>query len=307
MRPSKIPHHSPTRSQERNGSSQFEAPLSELAISPIRSPSRVPHETGSPPSAFRHGLGRSAAFLAVFLAVASLRADLVPTFSQTVFVGGGEGAGGTPRYRIPTLAMAPDGTFLAFAEGRQTQDDPGSGFPISMNCKSSSDHGRTWSPIQVLASNPAYAYSDPRVLVDHQHNQVFLFYTQWPVRKGEDDTKPGVGNDSSVLLYRASRDNGRTWGAPVNLNPALKKPDWYMLASIVGVGVQLHRQTAAEGGANGRLIFPAGFTDSDRQRHNISACQRRLRRDPADQFFVCPGKRGPPSPIWSSWPTAASC
>ena len=222
------------------------------------------------PRRFFMSFGRPASLLAVFLVAASLRADLVPTFSQTVFVGGGEGPGGTPRYRIPTLTMAPDGTLLAFAEGRQTQDDPGSGYPISMNCKRSTDRGRTWNAIQVLASDPAYAYSDPRVLVDRRHNQVFLFYTQWPVRKGEDDARPGNSNDSSVLLYRSSRDNGRTWGAPVNLNPALKKPDWYMLASIVGVGVQLSRQTATEGGANGRLIFPAGFADSDRHRHNIS-------------------------------------
>ena len=210
------------------------------------------------------------AILPVLLAGASLRAELVPSFRQTIFVGGAEGAGGTACYRIPTLAAAPSGVLLAFAEGRRTPVDPGSGYPISINCKRSTDHGRSWSAVQVLASDPAYAYSDPRALVDRQRNQVFIFYTQWPVRSGAKSVHPGVGSDSSVLFYRLSTDDGLTWRAPVNLNPLLKKPDWYMLASIVGVGVQLSRQTAAEGGANGRLIFPACVKDAGGVYHDLS-------------------------------------
>ncbi len=114
-------------------------------------------------------------------------------FERDVFLGGQEGAAGKPCYRIPTLALAPDGSLLAFAEGRETPQDPGSGLPISMNCKRSTDQGRTWGPLQVLAGDPDHSYSDPRVVVDAAKKRVFIFYTQWPVKIGAEQAPTGVG------------------------------------------------------------------------------------------------------------------
>ena len=189
-----------------------------------------------------------------------------------VFVGGAEGPQGTPCYRIPTLIAAPDGSLLAFAEGRQTPHDPGSGYPITISVKRSTDLGRTWGTAHVLASDARFAYSDPRALVDHKAGKVLLFYTQWPVKLGFEEVPQGTGDSSSVLYFRASSDGGKTWAEPVNVNPALKNPTWYALNGVVGVGIQLSRQTPAQGSANGRLIFPACVKDPSGSYLNFSIC-----------------------------------
>ena len=105
-------------------------------------------------------------------------------FTSSVFTGGSEGTNGTAVYRIPTITTAPDGSLVAFAEGRQNSSDPGNGYPINISTKRSTDRGRSWSTIKVLASSASYAYSDPRTFVDTLHGKIFLFYTQWPLSAG---------------------------------------------------------------------------------------------------------------------------
>ncbi len=80
----------------------------------------------------------------------------------------------------------------------------------------------------------------------------------------------GTSSSSSVLYSTTSTDNGVTWTTPVNLNAALKSPTWYVLSAVVGVGIQLNRQTVAQGSANGRLIFPAFVKDASAAYRNVS-------------------------------------
>ncbi|GMA15141.1 hypothetical protein E5F05_01590 (plasmid) [Deinococcus metallilatus] len=183
---------------------------------------------------------------------------------RDVFVGGQEGSLGTAHYRIPALAVTPSGVLIAASEGRPSGSDPGvAGDPINISVKRSTDQGRTWSPVQVIAQNPSFDYSDPRLMVDQTTGAVFLFYVQWPdgCAQNGDCVPAGLGDNTSVLFFRKSTDGGATWGTPVNLNAQVKNPTWRSLNPGPGQGAQLRRQTAAQGGHNGRLLFPAIVRD----------------------------------------------
>ncbi|MCG7637757.1 exo-alpha-sialidase [Alteromonas sp. CNT1-28] len=177
-------------------------------------------------------------------------------FETTVFEGGAEGASGMSNYRIPSIIQAIDDSLLAFIEGRPNGADPGAPGLINVSFKRSTDNGRSWSPVEVLAANPSYDYSDPRPLVDSQTGSVFVFYTQWLdlCAQNFDCIEP---DDPNYLIYRKSDDNGVTWGAPVNISAQVKDPTWRSINAGPGHGIQLEWQTSSQGGNSGRLIFPA--------------------------------------------------
>ncbi|MCA9261982.1 MAG: exo-alpha-sialidase [Planctomycetales bacterium] len=189
----------------------------------------------------------------LLLATSSVSAD-VDVLSD-VFVGGMEGPQGTSNYRIPALVVAPDGSLLAFAEGRRSGADPGAaGQPIDMVLKRSVDGGATWGQLAILAADHRFDFSDPRPLVDSATGDVHLLYNQWPDDCGQGCVPIGLGDESSVLWVRSSQDNGQNWSTPVNLNASVKSPQWRALNSGPGHGIQLQWQTNPQ--RNGRLVAP---------------------------------------------------
>tara|TARA_R110002167_G_scaffold91458_1_gene245980 strand:- start:15186 stop:18110 length:2925 start_codon:yes stop_codon:yes gene_type:complete len=180
----------------------------------------------------------------------------LPYFVSDVFVGGAEGVNGTSNYRIPSFVQSPDGSLLAFIEGRPSGADPGQAGDINISLKRSVDMGRTWLPVQVIVENAGFDYSDPRPLVDKTTGTVFIFYIQWETRCAQNGNcvEPG---DPNYLFYRSSTNNGVTWSAPVDISSQVKDPTWRSINSGPGQAIQLDWQTAAQGDHNDRLIFPA--------------------------------------------------
>jgi sialidase-1 len=176
-------------------------------------------------------------------------------FESTVFQGGQEGGNGSSNYRIPSLVEAPDGSLLAFIEGRPSSADPGAAGIINISLKRSIDQGRTWLPVQVLHQDSLYDYSDPRPVVDKTTGTIYVFYTQWEdlCAQNGDCVNPG---DPNYLLYRSSTDNGVTWSNAVNISAQVKDPTWRSINAGPGQGIQLQWQTAAQGEHNNRLIIP---------------------------------------------------
>src|SRR5215471_561118 len=90
-----------------------------------------------------------------------------PSAFVPVFVGGQEGYA---CYRIPALVTTTNGTLLAVADGRISNcgDIPN---PLDLILKRSSDNGRTWTALQVIADYgkntkdtdvyPAYGLTNP--------------------------------------------------------------------------------------------------------------------------------------------------
>jgi len=181
-----------------------------------------------------------------------------------VFVSGSEGH---KSYRIPAIIGLPDGTLLAFAEGRvKGSDDFGD---VNIVLKRSSDNGKTWGVMATIvdydslqAGNPAPVadLTDP----DHPYGRIFLFYNTGNNHEGE----VRKGNGYREVWYKTSVDRGVTWSEPVNITSMvhrLKKPevdslynfpeDWRLYANTPGHAIQVKN-----GRYSGRILVPANHS-----------------------------------------------
>ncbi|SEA24543.1 sialidase-1 [Arachidicoccus rhizosphaerae] len=180
------------------------------------------------------------------------------------------GAQGYKSFRIPAIIKAPDGSLLAFAEGRV---DGGADFGhVKIVVRSSKDQGDSWSTIRVAASNGKLQAGNPAPIVDYTDpaypkGRIFLFYNTGNVDEGEMRKKLGVRE----VWYVTSTDNGNSWSAPVNITdqtskidqPRLKTSwnhpeDWRSYANTPGHGLQI--QT---GPHKGRLYVAANHSEGD--------------------------------------------
>lgn len=136
-----------------------------------------------------------------------------PTYTEQDLAVGGQG--GFPNYRIPALAVAPNGDLLASYDGRPTAGDaPG---PNSILQRRSADGGLTWQEQTVVhagVTGPAKeGYSDPSYIVDRETGDIFNFHV-FSMDQGFVGSRPGVDPADRNVLHAevsVSRDNGRTW------------------------------------------------------------------------------------------------
>src|SRR5687768_3937989 len=85
-----------------------------------------------------------------------------PAWAQvTVYESGTEGY---RSFRIPGIVKLPDGTLLAFAEGRV--GDANDFGDIDIVLKKSTDKGKTWSAVQKVADNKDMQAGNPAPVVD---------------------------------------------------------------------------------------------------------------------------------------------
>ncbi|WP_018760921.1 exo-alpha-sialidase [Arthrobacter sp. 135MFCol5.1] len=125
-------------------------------------------------------------------------------------------------YRIPALTYLGNGVVLAAWDGRpgSSADAPN---PNSIVQRRSTDGGRTWGPVQVIAAGhvadavaPKYGYSDPSYVYDAEAGKVFAFFVY---SKDQGFGGSQFGNDdadrnviSSAVIE--SSDGGLTWTGP---------------------------------------------------------------------------------------------
>ncbi|MET8676391.1 sialidase family protein [Streptomyces sp. NPDC004647] len=166
------------------------------------------------------------------------------------------GAGGYASFRIPAVVRAGDGTVLAFAEGRVgSQDDFGD---IDVVLKRSTDGGRTWGPLQVVAENgdgtagnPAPVILDSgRIVLLHVRNAADA--TEQKIRRGE---VPAA--DGRRVWLQHSDDDGESWSAAREITKTVKKPGWRWYATTPGHGIQLRHGPHA-----GRTVVPANHSSA---------------------------------------------
>lgn len=185
------------------------------------------------------------------LTIAVLLGAVVPALTAEpmlthvdVFTSGREGY---PRYRIPAITTAPDGTLLAFCEARKGRGgDPGFN-EIDLVYKTSDDRGRTWNQLVVLEERTeGRSVGNPCLTVDGKNKRVWLLYNRCEPGATTFATKPGV-KDVTVWA-RYSDDNGHSWSEAIELWDQLVEPDWGSLHLGPGSGIQ---------SSAGRLLFPA--------------------------------------------------
>lgn len=184
-----------------------------------------------------------------------------------VFVSGNEGY---KSFRIPAIIPAPNGDLLAFAEGRVNH--AGDFGDVKIVLKRSSDKGKTWTAVQVVAAFDTLQAGNPAPVVDmtdpaYPKGRVFLFYNTG--NNHEYDVRKGHG--LREVWYIASTDNGATWSNPVNIttqthrpkqpqvNPAYNfKEDWRSYANTPG-----HAMQFATGKYKGRIYVAANHSEGD--------------------------------------------
>lgn len=200
-------------------------------------------------------------FLFLFCANAVLGQPLEKT---VVFRSGEEGYA---IFRIPAIVRHTDGSLLAFCEGRR---NGGADFgDIDIVMKRSSDQGRSWGPLQVVASAGQLQAGNPAPVVDQldprfPSGRIFLFYNTGNNHEGEVRKKKGLRE----VWYTTSVDGGANWTEPVNITLQVHRPndtaanplyrfseDWRSYANAPG-----HATQFTSGPRKGRIYVPANHS-----------------------------------------------
>jgi sialidase-1 len=159
------------------------------------------------------------------------------------------GEGGYDTYRIPSAVVTPQGTLLAFCEGRRkSASDTGY---IDLLLRRSSDGGRTWSEPQMVWDDGENTCGNPCAVVDRGTGTVWLLLTWNSGRIHESRIAAGLGEDSRRVFVTSSSDDGVTWAEPREITADVKDPEWSWYATGPGAGIQLER-----GEHRGRLVIP---------------------------------------------------
>lgn len=154
--------------------------------------------------------------------------------------------------RIPSVVVTKSGTVLAFAEGRAANADQAKNKII---LKRSSDGGKTWGKVAVVASDGDRALNNPCAVIARPSGRVLLMYQSYPAGVGERSGKiqPGYEGDSVVRNWLiTSSDDGATWSKPRDVSRETKREKKVTtIAGGPGIGIQLRHGKDA-----GRILVP---------------------------------------------------
>ncbi|WP_344883794.1 sialidase family protein [Allokutzneria multivorans] len=129
---------------------------------------------------------------------------------------------------------ARDGGLLAFAEGRVR--DCGDDGDIDLVVRRSTDNGRTWGPVKLVADMGADTIGNPAPVVDRRTGRVVLLSTH----------NPGDNDNKRTPYVQYSTDDGISWTTPKNIAAQATRPEWnYWYATGPSHGIQL---------ASGRMV-----------------------------------------------------
>ncbi len=161
-------------------------------------------------------------------------------------------ADGFASIRIPSVVVSKKGTVLAFAEGRAADADQAKNKIV---LKRSTDSGKTWGKIAIIAEDGDRALNNPCAVVERQGGQVLLMYQSYPAGVGERSGKiqPGYEGDLIVRnLVITSDDDGVTWTKPRDITKETKREKVVTtVAGGPGIGIQLRHGKHA-----GRILIP---------------------------------------------------
>lgn len=183
--------------------------------------------------------------------------DAPEFWSTEVFTSGSEGY---HTFRIPSIIVAPDGSLLAFCEGRK--HGRGDSGDIDLVMRRSEDGGQSWSDLSVVWDDGPNTCGNPCPVVDQRTGRVVLTMTWNDGRDTEREIMEARSVDTRRVFVTFSDDSGRTWTEPREITETAKRPHWRWYATGPGVGIQLTR-----GRHRGRLVIPCDHSDHSDGRH----------------------------------------
>ncbi|BEG99211.1 sialidase family protein [Bacteroides sedimenti] len=187
-----------------------------------------------------------------------------------VFVSGTDGY---KSFRIPAIVSLPNGSLLAFCEGRVNGSGDYGNIDIVM--KRSIDKGKTWSALQVVADYGNLQLCNPAPVVDlsdplYPKGRIFLFYNTGNNHEGEILNGKGI----KYCMYKTSVDGGNTWSDPVDITEQVHRPnqpsvnpiynfkeDWRYYANTPGHAMQFQ-----SGKYKGRIFVAANHSAGNPQK-----------------------------------------
>jgi sialidase-1 len=148
-------------------------------------------------------------------------------------------------FRIPSLLLTSKGTLLAFAEARRDSARDGGHTEIAL--KRSTDGGKSWGPMAIIAADPPNAVCNPCAVLERQTGTIFLLHTRNLGSDSEKAILSGTSKGTCTVWVISSTDDGVTWSKPREITADVKDKNWTWYATGPGVGIQL---------STGRLIIP---------------------------------------------------
>jgi len=162
------------------------------------------------------------------------------------------GTAGYAAFRIPAVVATGQGTLLAFAEGRVASgSDTGN---IDIVLRRSSDGGRTWGPLQVVADDGDNTCGNPAPVVDRTSGRIILLSTGNRGSDSENNIMQGKSADGRRVFVQFSTDDGATFQPRREITDTVKKSGWRWYATGPGHGIQM---------TNGRLVVPANHSEPE--------------------------------------------
>lgn len=142
------------------------------------------------------------------------------------------GTGGYVTYRIPAVVVTSKGTLLAFCAARK---DYGDWADIDIAMRRSTDGGKTWDAMRIIADGGKPPADNPTPIVDRKTGAVHFLYQV----------------NYAQVLYIRTDDEGKTFSKPVDITATVEKfrPEysWTVVAPGPGHAIQL---------SSGRLVVP---------------------------------------------------
>jgi sialidase-1 len=202
-------------------------------------------------------------YLILMMALASCRQQA----PVQVFVSGTDGH---KSYRIPAIIGLPDGSLLAFAEGRVSGSADFGDVNIVM--RRSDNNGKTWGPMSTIVDYDSMQAGNPAPVADltdpgFPGGRIFLFYNTGNNHEGE----VRKGNGYRQVWYITSTDGGETWTDGVDITAQVHKPlkqdvnpafcfieDWRSYANTPG-----HAMQFSHGIYKGRILVAANHSAGD--------------------------------------------
>ncbi len=197
------------------------------------------------------------------------------------------GEGGYALYRIPGLIVTARGTLLAYCEARK--GERGDWGTIDLLLRRSTDGGRTWSDPQKLAEPPSDWQKNPLALKQKlgAADEVTLNNPLLIADRTLDVVHALYCVEYNRCFYRRSDDDGKSFGAPVEITATFEKfrPHyaWQTLATGPAHGLQLSGKPKKDG----RLVVPVWLSTGEGGHAHRPSCVATIYSDDNGRTWEC--------------------